>query len=142
MHTRLNERIRELEAELTALKNTEYFDDLASLRKAVVLGYGKKKFIKDSWDDNVIGGSIERTYGKNSRYDVYFVLMIQTKSMRIKMEYDCMYECDSVSKVYLVNDDGTQSKITEPCGNDFEQRLIKMMLRNLPQFIEHFDIDV
>jgi hypothetical protein len=140
MHTRLNERIRELEAELAALKNTEHFDDLDSLRKAVVLGYGKKKFIKDGWDDNVIGGNIERTYGADHRrYDVYFVLMIQTKSLRIKLEYECMYECDSVFKVYLVDDDGTQTKITEPCGNDFEQRLIKMMLRNLPQFIEQFD---
>lgn len=136
MHTLLNERICELEAELAALKNTEYFDDLASLRKAVVLGYGKKKFIKEDWDDNVNGGSIERT---NWRYDVYFVLIIQTKSLRIKLEYSTAYECDSVFNVYLVNDDGTQTQITEPCGNDFEQRLIKMMLRNLPQFIEQFD---
>lgn len=139
MHPNLAERIRELEAELAALKNTEYITDLSAVRKAFNHAYGKKKFIKEGWKDNVVAGSLERTYNSNVRYDIYIVMVIQTKNLRIKLEYYCRYECDENYTVYLVNDDGTQTEITEPCGNDFERRLIKMMLREPPTYIEQFD---
>jgi len=139
MHTRLNERIAELETELAALKNTEVINNAVIARKAFSHAYGKKKFIKEGWNDNVVAGSIERTYNANSRYDIYFVLLIQTKTMKIKLEYDCVYEHDEYHYVYLVNDDGSQTEITEPCGNDFERRLIRMMLANPPTYIEQFD---
>ncbi len=139
MHPNLAERIRELEAELAALKNTEYITDLSAVRKAFNHAYGKKKFIKEGWKDNVVAGSLERTYNSNVRYDIYIVMVIQTKNLRIKLEYDCRYECDENCTVYLVNDDGSQTEITEPCGNDFERRMIKMMLREPPTWIEQFD---
>ena len=140
MHTRLNERIAELEAELAALKNTEVINDTSAVRKAFAHAYGKKQFVKEGWNDNVVAGSIERTYGADRRrYDIYIVLLIQTKTMKIKLEYDCKYEHDEIHTVYLVNDDGSQLEITEPCGNDFERRLIKMMLANPPTYIEQFD---
>ena len=59
--------------------------------------------------------------------------------MKIKLEYDCKYEHDEIHDVYLVNDDGSQLEITEPCGNEFERRLTKMMLANPPTYIEQFD---
>lgn len=65
MHSGLNERIAELEAELAALKNTEVINDVSAARNAFNHAYGKKKFIKEGWDDNVVAGSIERTYNSN-----------------------------------------------------------------------------
>jgi hypothetical protein len=67
------------------------------------------------------------------------ISFIWDKTMKIKLEYDCRYEMDEVHDVYLVNDDGTQTEITEPRGNDFEQLLIKMMLKEPPTYIEQFD---
>ena len=139
MHPNLAERIRELEAELAALKKTEYITDLSAVRKAFNRAYGKKKFIKEGWDDNVIDGCLERTYNSDVRYDIYIVLVIKTKNLRIKLDYYCRYEEDENYTVYLVNDDGSQTEITEPCGNEFERRLIKMMMREPPTYIEQFD---
>lgn len=59
--------------------------------------------------------------------------------MKIKLEYDCVYEEGENYYVYLVNDDRSQTEITEPCGNDFEHRLIKMMLKEPPAYIDKFD---
>jgi hypothetical protein len=145
MHSGLYERIYELEKELAALKSTEVINDTSAVRKALVCAYGKKKFIKEGWDDNVVAGRIERTYGADDldcRPDVYFILYIQTKTMKIKLEYENTYENDHEHDygVYVVNDDGSETQIIyEPPGNDFERRLIKMMQAKPPIFIEQFD---
>ncbi len=142
MHSGLHERIYELEKELAALKNTEVINDASAARKALLCAYGKKKFIKEGWDDNVVAGRIERTYNSDVRYDIYFVLLIQTKTMKIKLEYENTYENDHEHEygVYVVNDDGSETQIIyEPPGNDFERRLIKMMQAKPPIFIEQFD---
>jgi hypothetical protein len=142
MHTRLNERIFELEAELAALKNTVVINDVSAARKAIACGYGKKKFIAEGWDDNVVDARIERTYGQDERPAVYFLLQIQTKTMKIELEYQYENGNDDeyIHRVGIVNDDGTQTHITgEPPGNDFERRLIKMLDSKLPIHIDQFD---
>lgn len=137
MHNGLYERIWELEKELAALKNTEVIDDASAARKAIAHTYGKKKFINEGWDDNVVSGRIERTYGTDC--DVYFVLLIQTKNMKIKLEYE-NNDNEHDYGVYVVNNDGSETQIIyEPPGNDFERRLIKMMQSKPPIFIDQFD---
>jgi len=146
MHPGLYERIFELEAELAALKNTEVINDTSAARKAIDCAYGKKKFIKDGWNDNVIAGKIERTYGSElgpaERPAIYFLLQIQTKNLKIQLEYQ--YQCGDEDEydygVCVLNDDGTETHITgEPPGNDFERRLIKMLNSKLPIHIDQFD---
>lgn len=146
MHSGLHERIFELERELAALKNTEIIDDASAVRKAIVCAYGKKKFIREGWNDNVVSGRIERTYGADiaecGRPDFYFVIYIQTKTIKIKLEYENTYEDDHEHEhsVCAVNEDGSEKQIIyEPPGNDFERRLIKMLMSRPPIFIEQFD---
>jgi hypothetical protein len=121
-------KIAELERELASLKNRQRFDDLDSVKKAFIAGYGSTHFDEFGWNENVVGGYVERTRGSALyRPDEYITLVIETKSSLI-IRVECVLSPlgEDEFNVY----DGKMKKITEPRGNDFEKYLIAVILCN------------
>jgi hypothetical protein len=119
-------KIAELERELESLKNIQRFDDLDSVKKAFVAGFGSDRYDAFGWDENVVGGYVERTRGSVIyRPDEYITLVIESKSsLIIRVECKLSPLDEDEFTVY----DGNMKKITEPRGNDFEKYLIAVIL--------------
>jgi hypothetical protein len=135
-------RIQELEGEIVTLKaNTKRFDDLDSVKKAFIIGYGSENYDTIGWDENVIGGYVELTRGSSVyRPEEYTTLVIQTKSpMTICVECCEAYDerGDDCDNYYIY--DGDMNKINKPIGNEFEKYLIAVLLCTKPYAINWFE---
>lgn len=130
-------KIRALQAEIDSISNRERFDDLESVKKAFIAGYGIDNFDSNGWEMNVVSGYVERTRGSSKyRPDEYVTLIIRTKSgMTIRLEYN-MFNVDNYEHTIY---DQHMKLITNANGNNFEKHLINVLLCNTPYTIYWFE---
>jgi hypothetical protein len=119
-------KIAELEREIAALSNIQRFDDLDSVKKAFVAGFGSNHYDAIGWDENVVGGYVERTRGSAIyRPDEYITLVIITKSsLKIHIEFINSPLDEDKFTVYV---DGNNNE-TKHGVNGFEKYLVAVIL--------------
>lgn len=132
------QKITQLEAEIYSLnKNTKRFNDLESVKKAFIAGYGSRHYDPKGWENNVVCGYVEKTHGSATyRPDEYVTLVINTKLITIRLEY-IQTRVEECIRYIFVNDVLTDS-IEDMVGH-FERDLLYTMLSEMPVSIYWFE---
>lgn len=129
-------RIEELDAIKNEInENRERFDDIDSVKKAFIMGYGWNNFNvigNDVWNDNVVGGYVERTH-ETIYWREYVTLVIVTKS-------SFTIQVDHMTTPAWNEEDLYRITITHPqfIENDFE-KLLDLIMSTRPRNMYPFE---